>query len=124
MVMHLGTYRSKPRQYGNGVQKYPRSFCGVPLTLRHLLPGGISTSRGISLDLSLGGLAAIVQDQLQVGETVEIDLKLSAGPLTTVAIVRHTSSSRSGFEFVGLTSEERRQIATHNPGVPGLQLPG
>jgi hypothetical protein len=123
--MHLGTYRSKPRQYENGgIQKHPRTFCSVPLTLRHLLPGGISTSRGISLDLSLGGLAAIVQDHLQVGETVEIDLKLSAGSLSAVAIVRHTSSTRTGFEFVGLTSDERRQIATHNPGLSGLQLPG
>jgi hypothetical protein len=116
--MHLGTYRPKPRRYENGgVQKHPRSMCSVPLTLRHLLPGGISTSRGIGLDLSLGGLAAVVQDPLRVGETVELDLKLSSGPLNAVAIVRHTSSSRSGFEFVGLTSEERQLIAQHSPGL-------
>jgi c-di-GMP-binding flagellar brake protein YcgR len=93
--------------------------CSVPLTLRHLIPGGISTSRGISLDLSQGGLAAVVQDPLRIGETVEIDMKLSSGPFTAVAIVRHTSLSRSGFEFVGLTPEERHMIATHNPRLDG-----
>ena len=114
--MHLGTYRPITAQHQNGLRKHARSLCSVPLTLRHLLPGGISTSRGISLDLSAGGLAAMVQDQLYIGETVEIDLGLHSGPLCAVAVVRHTSNARSGFEFLGLTPEERQQIATYNPG--------
>jgi len=31
--------------------------------------------------------------------------------LSTVAIVRHCANLRSGFEFLGLTPEERSQIA-------------
>jgi hypothetical protein len=46
-----------------------------------------------------------------VGEAVEIDLQLPQCALCTVAIVRHTARARSGFEFLGLTPEERRQIA-------------
>jgi hypothetical protein len=72
----------------------------------------VRASRGISLDLGEGGLGALVEGDVRVGETVAIDLRLSEQPLTTVAIVRHTSSVRSGFEFVGLTPEERLEITS------------
>jgi hypothetical protein len=91
-------------------RRHPRALFSVPITLHHLSPGGIRTTPGISLDLGEGGLGAIVQGEVGVGDTVGIDLRLSERLLTTVAIVRHTSSVRSGFEFVGLTPEERLQI--------------
>ena len=92
------------------IRRHPRALFSVPITLRYLMAGGIRTSRGISLDISEEGLGAIVQGDLCLGETVEIDLRMPENPLSTVAIVRHTSSVRSGFEFLGLTPEERRQI--------------
>jgi c-di-GMP-binding flagellar brake protein YcgR len=101
-----------------GIQRYPRTPFSVPLTIRHLQPGGIQTTRGISLDISEGGLGALVEGRLHVGETVTIDLLLpQQHPLHTVAIIRHTSSIRSGFEFLGLTTEERRQVANEVGGV-------
>lgn len=75
------------------------------------MPGGVRTSRGISLDISEGGMGALVQSDLMVGEAVEIDLQLPQCSLCAVAIVRHAVNARSGFEFLGLTPEERRQIA-------------
>jgi c-di-GMP-binding flagellar brake protein YcgR len=93
------------------VQRYPRTPFSVPLTIRYLKPGGIRTTHGISLDISEGGLGALVEGGLHIGETVAIDLLLQQHPLHTVAIIRHTSSIRSGFEFLGLTAEERQQIA-------------
>jgi hypothetical protein len=53
----------------------------------------------------------LVQGDLRLGETVEIDLHLPENTLSAVAIVRHTSTVRSGFEFLGMTPEERLQIA-------------
>ena len=82
----------------------------IPITLRHLCRGGVRSTHGISLDLGEGGLGAIVQAEVYVGETVAIDFQLIDQPVTTVAIVRHTSKARSGFEFVGLTPEERVRI--------------
>jgi len=67
-------------------------------------------SRGISLDLGVGGLGAIIRGDVVVGDTVAIDFQLREQVLTTVAIVRHTSGACSGFEFVGLTAEERSRI--------------
>jgi hypothetical protein len=82
----------------------------VPILLHHLVPKGTTTSRGISLDISEAGLGALVQQALQVGQIVGIDLLLEKGDLTTAAIVRYSSRVRSGFEFIGLTPEERDQI--------------
>lgn len=93
-------------------RRHARMLFSVPITLHHLCRGGVRASHGISLDLGEGGLGAIVQGDVHVGDTVAIDLQLSEQFLSTVAIVRHTSSVRSGFEFVGLTPEERLQITS------------
>jgi len=94
------------------MQRFPRALFSVPMTLRHLASGGIQASPGISLDISEGGLGAIVHGGLRVGEMVEIDVRTPGFALSAVAIVRYTSSVRSGFEFVGMTREEREQIAS------------
>jgi hypothetical protein len=91
-------------------RRHPRALFTVPITVRHLSRGGVRMTRGISLDLGVGGLGAIVQGDVVVGDTVAIDLHLREQLLITVAIVRHTSGVRSGFEFVGLTPEERLRI--------------
>jgi len=93
-------------------RRYVRMLFSVPITVRHLGRSGVQSTRGISLDLCQGGLGAIVHGEVHVGDTVAIDLRLSERALTTVAIVRHTSSVHSGFEFVGLTPEERLQITS------------
>lgn len=93
-----------------GIRRFRRTLFTVPIQLRHLIPGGISTTRGITLDISEGGVGALVQGDLGLGETVEIDLQLPGHSLSTVAIVRHTSQVRSGFEFLGMTPAERSEI--------------
>ena len=92
-------------------RRYRRSIFSAPLTLRHLDAGGIRKLRGITLDVSEGGMGALVQGNLALGEAVEIDLHFQEQDFNAVAIVRHTSDVRSGFEFLGMTSEERAQIA-------------
>jgi len=93
-------------------RRHVRTLFSVPITVRYLGPGGVRASLGITLDLGEGGLGALVQNSIVAGDTVAIDLRLSEQLLTTVAIVRHSSSVRSGFEFVGLTQEERLQITS------------
>ena len=92
------------------LQRYPRALFSVPMTLRHLAAGGIQSSPGVSLDISEGGLGAIVHGGLRVGEMVEIEVRVPGFALSAIAIVRYTTSVRSGFEFVGITQEERRQL--------------
>jgi hypothetical protein len=69
----------------------------------------VRTTRGISLDLGEGGLGALLE-QIVVGDTVALDFSLNERSVSTVAIVRHASGARCGFEFVGLTAEEKQEI--------------
>jgi len=92
-------------------RRHARYLFSVPLAVRYLMPGGFRITRGMSVDISEGGISAIVEADLQIGETVGIDIPLKSGQLNTVAILRYHTSSRAGFEFLGLTMDERRQIA-------------
>jgi|HubBroStandDraft_4_1064222.scaffolds.fasta_scaffold554369_1 hypothetical protein len=105
----------KPKDANEHFRRHARTLFSVPLTLRHLSRSGVQTTRGISLDIGEGGLGVLVQGDVHIGDTVAIDLRLWEQALTAVAIVRHTTNIRSGLEFVGLTSEERLQIAN---GIP------
>ena len=93
------------------IRRHPRVLFSVPITLRHLMTGGIRASHGITLDLSESGMGALVEGSLHIGDTVAIELKLPDRELSAVAIVRHSSDVRAGFEFLGLTPEERIRIA-------------
>lgn len=110
--MSLETRLATTSRYANGgVQRYPRSVSSIPFSLRQLLPDGLRETRGITLDISEGGIGALVQGSVNAGETVLINLAMPGGPLNTVAIVRYHNGNRSGFEFLGLTAEERKTIA-------------
>lgn len=99
------------KNYTRGTQRYPRLLFSTPISVHHLMTGGIRSSRGVSLDISEGGLGALVEAKLEVGDTIGIELHLPDYDLNAVGIVRYTSSVRSGFEFLGLTGEERQHIA-------------
>ena len=114
--MQLGTYQKPPATHSDRTaRKHRRALFSVPVTLRHLIAGGVRKAHGITLDISEGGLAILVQGDLHVGDTVELDLSLAGSTLSLVAIVRYSSSIRTGFEFVGLSPEERVQIASAAP---------
>ena len=97
------------------MRRHPRLLFSVPVKLRHLAAGGIRTHRGISLDISESGVAALVEGRLGIGDTIQIELKLPSGELHAIAVVRHSSPLRSGFEFIGLTAEERACISQMVP---------
>lgn len=110
--MYLAPISASPRNCARGSQRHARMLFSTPIMLHHLVPGGVRFTRGISLDISESGLGALVQGGLRVGDTVSLELDLPDYDLKTVAIVRHSSSSRSGFEFLGLPTEERQRIAS------------
>lgn len=92
-------------------RRYRRTIFSVPINVRMLMPGGVRATHGVSLDISESGMGAIVQNELTPGEVIEVELKLAAWDLTAVALVRHSSATRSGFEFLGLSPQERQQLA-------------
>ncbi|MGH9496041.1 MAG: PilZ domain-containing protein, partial [Candidatus Sulfotelmatobacter sp.] len=93
------------------VRRDRRALFSVPITLRHLMTGDVRTAHGITLDLSETGMGALVEGGLHVGDTVAVEFTLSDRALNATAVVRHSSSVRSGLEFLGLTVEEHLRIA-------------
>ena len=80
-----------------------RYVASVPVTLQRFLRDGPVVTRGVSLDLSLRGMAALVCAAPRVGETVAITLSLPKAPVEMLATVRHSSEARCGFEFYPLS---------------------
>jgi hypothetical protein len=93
-----------------GVRRYHRILFSAPIELYHLVGDGVERSHGISVDISEEGMGALLEKSLRVGEMVEVKLPVQDHLLNAIAVVRHSSSSRAGMEFLGLTLEERSRI--------------
>jgi PilZ domain len=55
---------------------------------------------GRTLDIGESGMSAILPAELQVGQTVELKIKLPMALATTRAVVRNRNVFRYGFEFL------------------------
>lgn len=96
---------------GIGRRAHPRAVFSVPFTLRYIDSNGLESWHGMTVDISEGGLGALLPHQMEIGTTVELQLSLRERTLRTTAIVRHAAHGRSGFQFLGLNDEERRCIS-------------
>ena len=83
----------------------------VPVTLyRYSAAGPLLVAHGLSIDISKSGIGVIVCGPPQIGETVILHVKLLASAFEALATVRHSNSTRSGFEFLDLPLEIQQQI--------------
>jgi len=86
-------------------RKSPRYWLSVPLAIRQ---GDGSIVRGLSVEISEGGMSAMASEPLKVGERVELE-PVEAGRVS--AVVRHKLGQMYGFEFVDLGVEQAQRIA-------------
>jgi c-di-GMP-binding flagellar brake protein YcgR len=109
--MQLETFgTTTPDQQHRAERRHPRFFLSAPVTARKTLNAGSQVARGITVDISLGGLSAVLCGPPPVGERVSVRLKLMNTAFETPAIVRHSSPARTGLEFLSLSAESRRRI--------------
>jgi hypothetical protein len=88
----------------------PRYVSSVPVGLQRFLRFGPFVTRGVTLDISLRGMSALVCGAPRPGETVVITLSLRDAPIEMLAAVRHSSDAKSGFEFYPLSALAEREI--------------
>src|SRR5277367_5449711 len=69
--------------------------------------------RGRSLNINEGGMSGIFVDGWDVGTTValQFSVPIATAPVKVKGVVRNRTGYRYGFEFAGLTSEERETIS-------------
>jgi TonB family protein len=90
-------------------RNFPRQPLKVPLDLIALRSGVPENLPGRCTDVSEAGLGAVVAGEMAVGQQVAVELRLPnvAVPLRARALVRYQSRLCCGFEFVGLSAEQR-----------------
>jgi len=91
-------------------RREPRYFSTIPVTLQRFLRFGSFVTRGVSLDVSVRGMSALVCGAPRVGETVVIAMSLPDAPVEMLATVRHSTDTSSGFEFYVLSSIAQKGI--------------
>jgi TonB family protein len=93
-------------------RRIPRYSVAIPIDITVLRSGAPASIPGRSLDLGEGGVAAVLAAELQLGEWVAVEFQLpNAGQaLQTKAVVRHHNQLRCGFEFLGLSGDQRSMI--------------
>jgi len=107
-VDHRGA-RARSRDY-NVRRQEPRYVSSIPVGLQRFLRFGPFVTRGVSLDISLRGMSALVCGAPRAGETVVITLSLRDAPIEMLATVRHSSDAKSGFEFYPLSAIAQQGI--------------
>jgi hypothetical protein len=97
-------------------RREPRYVSSIPVVLQRFLRFGLFLTRGVTLDISMRGMSALVCGAPRVGETVVISLSLSLplsdAPVEMLATVRHSSDAKSGFEFYPLSPIAQEGIQT------------
>lgn len=93
-------------------RRIPRYSVAIPVDITVLRLGAPASIPGRSLDLGEGGVAAVLAAELQLGEWVAVEFQLpnAAQALQTKAVVRHHNQLRCGFEFLGLSGDQRSMI--------------
>ncbi len=94
-------------------RRHPRHVVDVRVLVTHGPVRGEDTAHGRSRDVSEGGIGAILPAiKLSVGEVVDLEFSLPGADerLAVRGMVRHHTGFTVGFEFVTLTTEQRRLI--------------
>jgi c-di-GMP-binding flagellar brake protein YcgR len=86
-------------------RRQPRYWLSALMTIR---PANGSSIRGLSVDISEGGMSVMSSAPLNVGDIVELD-PVENGRVS--AVVRHKLGQMYGLEFVNLGAERARRIA-------------
>jgi len=102
MYVDSGGTLARPREY-HVRRREPRYVSTIPVALQRFLRFGPFLTRGMSLDISVRGMSALVCGAPRVGETVVISLSLPVTPVEVLATVRHSSDAKCGFEFYPLS---------------------
>ena len=104
-------------------RRHPRFLLSFPLSLTRMEAPGQPVTHGLSLDLSRGGTSAVMCGHPAVGETVRLSLQFLGIPVETLAVVRHSNSTHSGFEFLNLTPTQQQQLDDSVQAMEGASWP-
>jgi c-di-GMP-binding flagellar brake protein YcgR len=91
-------------------RRYPRYE--IDTELHVTTPNERAAMRGRSLNISEGGTAGVFATEWKVGASVQLEFSVpvTSRPIRVGGILRSRSGYRYGFEFVGLSQDQREVI--------------
>jgi PilZ domain-containing protein len=106
----------------NGAQRrrFTRHRADLPLTVTVLRQDGYVQLQGRCHEIAEAGLGGVISTALVAGEVVSLEFSIPdvPQPLVLRAVVRHRAGFVHGFEFIGLSPEERDCILTFSRPLP------
>lgn len=104
---------------GPSRRRVPRFRTLASLDVTVLRSGIPDTLPGRALNLCERGMGAVIAGELNPGESVGVELRLSAAgaALRTKAVVRYQDKLRYGFEFTAISADQRNAIRDWAKGI-------
>ena len=103
----------------SGQRQFERHVVSVPVNVTRKGPPHGQRVPGLTMEISEGGFSAMLTEEFQIGEAVEVSFELpSTGHITMDATVRNKNLFRYGFEFNCLSEEARQQITKACESLP------
>jgi hypothetical protein len=93
-------------------RRFPRYRADLKLTVLVLGQDGHFEINGLCNQIAEGGLGAIISSELSVGEMVNLQLSIpiELQPILLRAVVRWRNRLQHGFEFFGISLQQRALI--------------
>ena len=105
---------------GKQRRRFTRHRTDLPLTVTVLRQEGYSRLQGRCHEIAEAGLGGVISTALSAGEVVSLEFSIPnmPAPLILRAVVRHRAGLVHGFEFIGLSPEQRDCILTFARPLP------
>jgi hypothetical protein len=101
----------KPPPTQHVLRKHPRYLLSVPVLVYESSGTDPAWAHGLTLDLSQGGVSAVLCGSLHVHQSFRLELCLPNRTLSALAIVRYSSPNRCGFEFLSSSPDFDKGVA-------------
>ena len=105
---------------GRQRRRFTRHRTDLPLTVTVLRQDGYVRLQGRCHEIAEAGLGGVISTALVSGEVVSLEFSIPdlPQPLILRAVVRHRAGFVHGFEFIGLSPEQRDCILTFARPLP------
>jgi c-di-GMP-binding flagellar brake protein YcgR len=98
--------------------KHSKFALVASITVQTNISERLINSRGMTVEISQGGVSAYLREEFEPGQQVTLQVDLPPDPLTLSAVVRTRIGYRYGFQFLNLLPEQGQTIQASCKGVP------
>ncbi len=109
-------------QHWKITRSFARFAMQVPVSAMMSESASIPVTTGTMRDISLGGVGAVFEPPVGVGQRLWVEFRLpqAASAMRLLCKVRHDYDGRFGLQFLNITPEQRDEIRQSCQGLPNV----